>query len=77
MSLDDLAERVGVGRMVIWYYEQGLRNPTREMVDRMAEALECPELHEHFLTRDDVRDIRKEPTLIAAIKRLMKKMGFT
>lgn len=76
MSQYELADKVGVGHMVIWHYEQGNRNPTREMVERMAIALECPELHEHFLTRDDVRDIRKEPILIAAIKRMMKKMGF-
>ncbi len=77
MSLDDVAEKVGVGRMLIFQYEHGLRHPTRETVARLSAALDCPELEEHFFTREDVRDIRSEPMLVNAVKRLMKKMGLS
>lgn len=77
MTLDELAEKVGLGRMLIFQYEHGMRHPTRDTVLRLSKALDCPELEEHFFTREDVRDIRSEPMLVSAVKRLMKKMGLS
>lgn len=41
MTQGELAERAGVKRMTISYYETGLRYPRREILDKLADALGC------------------------------------
>lgn len=77
LSLEELADKVGMHRQTLYQFESGSRYPTRETVQRIAEVLEYPELEEQFFTREDVRDVRGEPTLVTAVKRLMRKMGIS
>ena len=41
MTQGELAEKAGVKRMTISYYETGLRYPRREILDKLADALGC------------------------------------
>lgn len=41
MTQGELAEKAGVKRMTISYYETGLRYPRRETLEKLADALEC------------------------------------
>jgi transcriptional regulator with XRE-family HTH domain len=74
LSLDGLAEKVGLHRQTIYQIEIGERYPSRETVLRFAEVLGCPELEERYLTKEDVTEIRGIPALVAAVKRMLRKM---
>ena len=52
MTQEELAQRIGVARPTIVFYEQGLRRPDIETAMRLARALEC--------TVDDLYSFQKE-----------------
>ena len=41
MTQGELAEKAGVKRMTISYYETGIRYPRRDILDKLAAALGC------------------------------------
>ena len=41
MTQGELAEKAGVKRMTISYYETGQRYPRREILDKLADVLGC------------------------------------
>lgn len=41
MTQGELAEKAGVKRMTISYYETGIRYPRRDILDKLADALGC------------------------------------
>ncbi len=75
LSLGELARRVGSAPEYISEIERGLRHPSRDLLERLAHVLGAPKLPEEYLTREDVRDVRGEPTIVVAVKRLMRKWG--
>jgi transcriptional regulator with XRE-family HTH domain len=77
ISAEALGHQTGMSGEVIRQYESGARYPTRDAIERLAEALEAPELPELYFTREDVRDVRGAPSLVTAVKRLMRKMGLS
>lgn len=75
LSLAELSRRVGVTPEHLSEVERGLKYPARDLVERLAHVLGASGLPEEYLTREDVRDVRSEPTIVVAIKRLMRKWG--
>ena len=75
-TIDALAETARLHRQYILQLESGERYPSRAVVRELAEILRCPSLEEEYFTREDALDVRSKPTLVTAVKRLLKKMGF-
>lgn len=76
-TIDGLAKQARVHRQYILQLESGERYPSRQVVRELAEILRYPALEEEYFTREDAQDVRSEPTLVTAVKRLLKKMGIT
>lgn len=74
-TIDGLAKQARVHRQYILQLESGERYPSRQVVRELADILRCPSLEEEYFTREDAQDVRSEPTLVTAVKRLLKKMG--
>ena len=41
LTQEELAKKVGVFRMTIYYYESGARKPNSDMLQKLAGALDC------------------------------------
>lgn len=50
MTQEDIATRIGVSRVMVSYFESGLRKPDIETALRLARVLEC--------TTDDLFELR-------------------
>lgn len=51
LTRDELAKRVGVSRITIYYLETGKRNPTTELGKKISKALNVP-LRAIFIVHD-------------------------
>jgi transcriptional regulator with XRE-family HTH domain len=76
-TIDALARAARVHRQYILQLEAGERHPSRETLRHLADILNYPRLEEEYFTREDAQDVRSEPTLVTAVKRLLKKMGIS